>query len=90
MAVICLELKRVGALNDYVTGGSANPKELLLVQEAMQEKKIAQIAEQIAGNPQKKFVLIAGPSSSGKTTFSRRAFHPAPGKRSGPASDFGG
>ena len=67
-----LGIETVGALNDYVTGGSANPKELLLVQEAMQEKKIAQIAEQIAGNPQKKFVLIAGPSSSGKTTFSRR------------------
>lgn len=67
-----LGIETVGALNDYVTGGSANPKELLLVQEAMQEKKIAQIAEQIAGNPKKKFVLIAGPSSSGKTTFSRR------------------
>ena len=67
-----LGIETVGALNDYVTGGNANPKELLLVQEAMQEKKIAQIAEQIAGNPQKKFVLIAGPSSSGKTTFSRR------------------
>lgn len=67
-----LGIETVGALNDYVTGGNANPKELLLVQEAMQEKKIAQIAEQIASNPQKKFVLIAGPSSSGKTTFSRR------------------
>lgn len=67
-----LGIETVGALNDYVTGSSAGPKELLLVQEAMQEKKIAQIAEQIASNPQKKFVLIAGPSSSGKTTFSRR------------------
>ena len=36
-----LGIETVGALNDYVTGGSANPKELLLVQEAMQEKKIA-------------------------------------------------
>ena len=67
-----LGIETVGALNDYVTGGSANPKELLLVQEAMQEKKIAQIAEQIANDPSKKFVMIAGPSSSGKTTFSNR------------------
>lgn len=67
-----LGIETVGALNDYVTRGSANPKELILVQEAMQEKKIAQIAERIASNPKKKFVLIAGPSSSGKTTFSKR------------------
>lgn len=63
-------IETVGSLNDYVTQG--NPKELLLVQEALQEKKIAQIAEQIATAREKKFVLIAGPSSSGKTTFSKR------------------
>ncbi len=60
----------VGDLNDMVTAGGA--QEVALVQEAMQEKKIADIAEQIAGNPKIKFVLIAGPSSSGKTTFSHR------------------
>ena len=49
-----------------------DPQELILVQEALQEKKIAQIANQIASQPGKKFVLIAGPSSSGKTTFSHR------------------
>ena len=49
-----------------------NPQELILVQEALQEKKIADIAAQIASKPDKKFVLIAGPSSSGKTTFSHR------------------
>lgn len=38
----------------------------------MQEKKIAQIAEQIASDPSKKFIMIAGPSSSGKTSFSHR------------------
>ncbi len=43
-----------------------------LVQEALQEKKIADIAAEIAGSPEVKFVLIAGPSSSGKTTFSHR------------------
>lgn len=63
-------IETVGDLNDYVTGN--DPKMLLLVQEALQEKQISQIAEQIAENREKKFVLIAGPSSSGKTTFSRR------------------
>ena len=46
--------------------------ETVLVQEALQEKKIAEIAATIASNPKIKFVLIAGPSSSGKTTFSHR------------------
>lgn len=63
-------IETVGGLNDYVT--KYNPQELILVQEALQEKRIAKIAEQIAAKPEKKFVLIAGPSSSGKTTFSHR------------------
>lgn len=63
-------IETVGALNDFVT--RQNPQELILVQEALQEKRISQIAEQIASQPEKKFVLIAGPSSSGKTTFSHR------------------
>lgn len=63
-------IETVGALNDLTAKSS--PQQLILVQEAMQEKRIAQIAEQIASQPQKKFVLIAGPSSSGKTTFSHR------------------
>lgn len=65
-----MDIETVGALNDCVTKG--NPQELILVQEALQEKKIADIAAQIASKPDKKFVLIAGPSSSGKTTFSHR------------------
>ncbi len=60
----------IGDLNEYIT--KRNPLELILVQEAFQEKKIAEIAEQIASDAAKKFVLIAGPSSSGKTTFSQR------------------
>lgn len=60
----------VGALNDDIARGNAN--DLILIQEALQEKKIGQIAEMIAGRPEKKFVMIAGPSSSGKTTFSHR------------------
>lgn len=60
----------VGALNDCVSAGNAN--ELILVQEALVEKKIAEIAEEISIRPSKKLVMIAGPSSSGKTTFSHR------------------
>lgn len=63
-------IETVGALNDKVTKGDV--QELVLVQEALQEKKIAEIAAQIAGQKNIKFVLIAGPSSSGKTTFSHR------------------
>lgn len=60
----------VGALNDVIAKGEIN--DLMLVQEAFQEKKTAEIAQMIAGDPTKKFVMIAGPSSSGKTTFSHR------------------
>ena len=45
---------------------------MILVQEALQERKIAEIAHVIANNPEKKIIMIAGPSSSGKTTFSHR------------------
>lgn len=65
-----LEIDTVGALNSKIAQG--NVQELILVQEALQEKKIAEIAEMIAKQPEKKIVLIAGPSSSGKTTFSHR------------------
>lgn len=60
----------VSALNDAVTNG--NIQDLVLVQEAHQERKIGEIAKMIADRPDVKFVLIAGPSSSGKTTFSHR------------------
>jgi uridine kinase len=65
-----LEVPTVGALNDLITRGGI--KQLILVQEALQEKKMGEIAEAIARQPEKKFVMIAGPSSSGKTTFSHR------------------
>ena len=45
---------------------------MILVQEALQEKKIAEIAQTISSRPDVKLVMIAGPSSSGKTTFSHR------------------
>lgn len=63
-------IETVGALNDKITRG--NMMETVLVQEALQEKKIAEIAATIAARPELKFILIAGPSSSGKTTFSHR------------------
>ncbi len=65
-----LGVSNVGSLNDEIAKGNAN--DLILIQEALQEKKIGQIAERIAERPGMKFVMIAGPSSSGKTTFSHR------------------
>ena len=59
----------VGELNDAIVAGKAN--DLILIQEAIMEKQIADIASEIVKND-KKIVLIAGPSSSGKTTFSNR------------------
>ena len=63
-------IEAVGALNDKIT--KEDVREVVLVQEALQEKKIAEIATQISNRPGVKFILIAGPSSSGKTTFSHR------------------
>ncbi len=64
-----LGIDNVGALNDAIQAGRVH--ELVLVSEALHEQHIAEIATQIARRrPQ--IVLIAGPSSSGKTTFSRR------------------
>lgn len=60
----------VGDLNDKICGGDLT--ELILVQEAMQESRIGHIADEIASRTHVKFVMIAGPSSSGKTTFSHR------------------
>ncbi len=60
----------VGALNDVIVKRSIN--ELILIQEALQEARISEIAKQIKESTGKKFVMIAGPSSSGKTTFSHR------------------
>jgi uridine kinase len=65
-----MEVDTVGALNDVIVEG--NIHELILTQEALQEMKIGEIAQQIKEAGDKKFVMIAGPSSSGKTTFSHR------------------
>ncbi|MEJ5223201.1 MAG: nucleoside kinase [Anaerolineales bacterium] len=66
-----LGIDNVGALNDAIRAGRMH--ELVLVSEALHEQHIAEIARQIAERrDQLHVVLIAGPSSSGKTTFSRR------------------
>lgn len=65
-----LEIGAVGALNENISKGKIG--EIMLVQEALQEQKIAEIAKQLANRPDVKFIMIAGPSSSGKTTFSHR------------------
>ena len=71
-----LGIRNVGELNDLITGAGgslcADVNELILIQEALMEKKLGQIAEMIARDPQRRIVMIAGPSSSGKTTFSHR------------------
>ncbi len=60
----------VGDLNNQICQG--NIEDLILVQEALQERRIGEIARDIARRGGVKFVMIAGPSSSGKTTFSHR------------------
>ena len=64
-----LGIDNVGDLNDVISEGRIN--DVMLVNEALQEGKIGKIAENIARQG-KKIVMIAGPSSSGKTTFSHR------------------
>ncbi len=60
----------VGDLNNQICEGKLS--DLILVQEAFQERRIGEIARDIAERGGVKFVMIAGPSSSGKTTFSHR------------------
>ena len=65
-----LGIETVADLNEAIASGNAN--ELILVQEALQEKKLADIAQRIANDNTIKFIMMAGPSSSGKTTTSYR------------------
>ena len=65
-----LGLRTIGDLNDAITKGFS--PQLIMVSEALQEKKIAKIADEIAKRKGIKLVLIAGPSSSGKTTTCKR------------------
>ncbi len=63
-------VETVGNLNNVISSGGI--ENLILLQEALQERKISELAEIIARREGCKFVMIAGPSSSGKTTFSHR------------------
>ena len=65
-----LGVRTIGDFNEAVKAGHAT--NLINVSEALQEKKISQIADQITTHPEVRVVLIAGPSSSGKTTFCKR------------------
>lgn len=65
-----LEVPYVGALNEAVKKGRST--EILLIAEGLQEKKMTHIADSIASREQVKMVLLSGPSSSGKTTISKR------------------
>lgn len=65
-----LGVGEVGSLNDKVESDELN--DLIMVSEALHEKKIAYIADMIKSKTETKVVLIAGPSSSGKTTFANR------------------
>ncbi len=65
-----LGIRTIGDLNEAVDRGDSSL--LIQVSEALQEKKIAQIAEDIASRKETRIVLIAGPSSSGKTTTCKR------------------
>lgn len=65
-----LHISNVADLNEVICKGAAT--QTILAHEAMMEKKIGDIAEHIAQRKDIRFVMIAGPSSSGKTTFSHR------------------
>jgi uridine kinase len=66
-----LGIESLGALNDAISSGRI--REIILVSEALHEQQIADLAESVANHSEKtRIVLIAGPSSSGKTTFSKR------------------
>ena len=65
-----LGLRTIGDLNEVISKGYS--PQLIMIGEALQEKKIARIADEIARRKGVKLVLIAGPSSSGKTTTCKR------------------
>lgn len=66
-----VECDYIGRLNEYVKAGEIN--NLILMSEALHEKKMAKIADYIVNNINRvKVILVAGPSSSGKTTFIQR------------------
>ena len=65
-----IAVNNVGRFNQFAE--KKDVRELILASEALHEKKIAAIAEEIVKKPESRLILIAGPSSSGKTTFAKR------------------
>lgn len=65
-----LDIGEVGTLNEKVNGSEL--QNVIMVSEALHEKKIANIADEVLKRKNVKVILIAGPSSSGKTTFANR------------------
>ena len=65
-----MKINTVNDINQEIRNGKS--KDLVLVSEALQEKKIAELADKITKHRGIKIVLIAGPSSSSKTTFAKR------------------
>lgn len=67
-----MEINSVGDLNEVIAKGERAVTDLIILAEALHEKRIAMISEEIKKRESVRLVLIAGPSSSGKTTFSKR------------------
>jgi uridine kinase len=66
-----MDIRDVGCLNDAIAGEQV--REIILVAEALHEQRVARIAQEIASRQGEcRLVLVAGPSCSGKTTFSKR------------------
>ncbi len=65
-----MKIRNISDLNNAIKQGKI--EEVIRISEAMHEKKIAGIADMIKKDEKKKIILIAGPSSSGKTTFAQR------------------
>ena len=63
-------VKNIGELNEAISTGRM--QDIILMQEAQMEARIGELADRIVNAGKKKFIMIAGPSSSGKTTFSHR------------------
>jgi len=67
-----MEIRTVGELNDYISKGKHSATELIRISEALHEKKYAKIADDIIQRNNVRLITLAGPSSSGKTTSSKR------------------
>ncbi|MDN5343118.1 nucleoside kinase [Oceanotoga sp. DSM 15011] len=67
-----MDIRTVGDLNELIVGGKHNVCELIRISEALHEKKYSQIADEFIKRKNSKLLLIAGPSSSGKTTSAKR------------------